>query len=437
MPATDPALWEHPERLLQNLIRFDTTSPPGNEAACVGYVDALLTAAGFETTALAVDPGRPNLLTRLAGEGSAPPLLLYGHVDVVGTANQDWTVPPFEGRIADGWVWGRGALDMKGGVAMMLAALLRARSEGLRPAGDILLAVLSDEEMLGGCGAQYLVEHHAERFAGVRYAIGEFGGYTQHIGRRVLYPIQVAEKQICRLKAGLRGQGGHPSLPIAGGTMARLGRTLRTLGRPRLPVHVTAPARTMFTSMADALPFPTSLALRGLLTPALTDALLGLLGANGRFLDPLLHNTVNVYRVEGDMDQSTLELVGFLLPGYTSDDLIAELRPLVGDRLDLELVRYDPGPSDPRPDMGLFDTLAGILHEADPSGTPVPILMPGVTDGRFFSRLGIQTYGYTPAKLPAGFDYLATVHAADERIPVDAVRFGADAMYRLLQVYGR
>lgn len=435
IPAIDRVTWEHPEQLLQELIRFDTTSPPGNEAACVAYINDLLTRAGFETTLLAKDPNRPNLLTSLKGDGNTPPLLLYGHVDVVSAAQQGWTYPPFEGRIADGYVWGRGALDMKGGVAMMLAALLHARDEGLTPAGDVLLAILSDEEASSGCGAQYLVEYHAERFRGVRYAVGEFGGFTLHIGPHKVYPIQIAEKQVCILKATLHGRGGHASLPLSDTAVARLGRVIRSLDRRRLPVHVTAPARQMFTSTASALPFPTNLALRQLLRPALSNVLLDLLGSNGRIFDPLLHNTVNIYRVQGDINEIAFDLVGFLLPGYDPDDMIAELRPLLGNQVGLELARYDPGPAEP--DMGLFDTLANILREADPGGTPVPLLLSAITDGRYFSRLGIQTYGFTPMKLPAGFDFSQTIHAVDERIPLEALRFGADAIYRLLQRYGR
>ncbi|NIV37438.1 MAG: M20/M25/M40 family metallo-hydrolase, partial [Anaerolineae bacterium] len=145
-PAT---LHERPVALLRNLIRFDTTNPPGNETACIGYINSVLTDAGFETTILARDEARANLVTRLAGQGHAPPLLMYGHIDVVTTENQDWTYPPFEAAVADGYVWGRGTLDMKGGVAMMMAALLRAKAQGLAPPGDVVLAVLSDEEAGG------------------------------------------------------------------------------------------------------------------------------------------------------------------------------------------------------------------------------------------------------------------------------------------------
>ena len=143
--------------LLQRLIRFDTRNPPGGERECIAFVDELLTEAGLETTIVAAEPERPSLVARVPGAGDAPPLLLQGHVDVVPTGGQEWTRDPFGGELVDGWIWGRGALDMKAGVAMMLHAILRARAEDLRPAGDLVLAVLADEEDGGGMGARHLV----------------------------------------------------------------------------------------------------------------------------------------------------------------------------------------------------------------------------------------------------------------------------------------
>ncbi len=441
VPSTNnQTIYQRPLELLQNLIRFDTTNPPGNEAECVAYINRLLTEAGFETTFLAKAPERPNLVARLKGRGDEPPLLLYGHVDVVTTANQKWTHPPFEGKVADGYVWGRGALDMKGGVAMMLTAFLRAKAEGLAPAGDIVLAILSDEEGGGDYGAKYLVEEHAEQFTGIRYALGEFGGCSFYIGQRKFYFIQVSEKQICWLKATVRGPGGHGSLPMRGGAMAKLARLLQQLDRSRLPVHITPVTRQMMETMARALPFPTGFVLRQLLRPSLTDGLLRLFGERGRLFEPLFHNTVNATIVRGGEkvnvipSQIVLELDGRLLPGYTPDDMMAELRGIIGQEVELELVRHDPGPAEP--DMGMFDTLAGVLREADPKGISVPLLLTGTSDARFFSRLGIQTYGFTPMDLPAGFNFMQVAHAADERIPVEAVDFGANAIYRVLQRYG-
>ncbi len=432
--------YERPVELLQQLIRFDTTNPPCNERECVEWIDGLLRDGGYETKILAKDPERPNLLARLKGRDEAPSLLLYGHVDVVPVEGQNWQHPPFEGKNVDGWVWGRGALDMKGGVTMMLAAFLRAKAEGLTPPGDVLLLVLSDEESGGDYGAKYLVEEHAGLFDGVRYALGEFGGFSLYVGRRKFYPIQVAEKQLCFLRAVVRGPGGHGALPMRGGTMAKLARLLNRLDRRRLPVRITPVARRFFETMAAATPFPSGTILRGLLKPRLTDRMLDLLRSKGRAFDPMLHNTVNATIVRGGEkinvipSEVTVELDGRLLPGYTPTDMITELRRLVGDDIEFEVISHDPGPSEP--DMGLFDTLAGILREADPDGIPVPLLLPGITDARFFSRLGIQTYGFLPMKLPADFNFNQTVHAADERIPAEALSFGAGAIYKALQRFG-
>jgi acetylornithine deacetylase/succinyl-diaminopimelate desuccinylase-like protein len=426
--------------LLQNLIRFDTTNPPGNEAACIAYLRDMLASAGCETTLLARAPERPNLISRLRGQGQVGPLLLYGHADVVTAENQRWQQPPFEGNLVDGWVWGRGSLDMKGGLAMMLAAFLRAKAEGLPLPGDVVLAVVSDEEASGDYGARYLVENHADLFEGVRYAIGEFGGFTFHLGRRRFYPIMVAEKAACWLRATVRGSGGHGSLSGRASAMARLGRLLEQLERRPLPVHITPVARQMCQALSRSLPFPSGLLVRQLLNPRLTHWVLNRLGAKGQPFSPLFHNTVNPTMVRGGdkinvlPSQVVLDLDCRLLPGYSPDDLMAEVRQVVGDGVDLELVRHDPGPA--APDMGLFDTLADVLREADPQGIPIPMLLPATTDARFFSRLGIQTYGFLPMALPPGFNFWETIHGPDERIPTEALDFGAEAIYQLLQRFG-
>ncbi|HXH96611.1 MAG TPA: M20/M25/M40 family metallo-hydrolase, partial [Gaiellaceae bacterium] len=248
--------------LLQNLIRFDTTNPPGNEGGCVGYVQRLVEEAGVETRIVAADDARPNLLARVSGAGEAPPLLLYGHVDVVTTQGQRWTRPPFAGELVDGVVWGRGAIDMKGGVAMLVDAFLRAARGELKPRGDLILCVLSDEEAGGEAGAKFLVEEHPELLEGVRHALGEFGGARVKLVGQSFYPIQVAEKQLCSLLGRVRGPGGHGAIGVRGSAMGRLGRVLHRLDRGRLPVHVTPVTRAWIEAMADALPRPHALFLR-------------------------------------------------------------------------------------------------------------------------------------------------------------------------------
>ena len=219
-----------PAALLQKLIQFDTTNPPGSELPLISYVQGVLAASGIDSQILALDPNRPDLIARLKGDGNSAPLLLYGHADVVSTENQKWTHPPFSGELIDGYIWGRGALDMKSGVAMLISAFIRAKELGTSLPGDVILAVVSDEEAGGDFGVRFLVEKHPDLFEGVRYALGEFGGFTLRMGGKCFYPIQVAEKQICWMKVITRGRGGHGSLPVRQeGAMYRMSRFLQDI----------------------------------------------------------------------------------------------------------------------------------------------------------------------------------------------------------------
>jgi len=425
--------------LLRELIRFDTTNPPGNEGECIAHIRHLVEEAGVETRILARDDARPNLLARVAGAGEAPPLLLYGHVDVVTSVGQSWTHPPFGAELVDGVVWGRGALDMKGGVAMLVDAFLRAARGELQPRGDLILCILSDEEAGGDFGAKFLVEEHADLFEGVRHALGEFGGARVPLGGASFYPIQVAEKQICWLRGRVRGPGGHGAIGVKGSAMGRLGRILAKLDRGRLPVHVTPVTHAWISTMAEALPRPQALVLRSLLDPRLAELTLRAPTEQLRLLDRALRNTVSPTIVRGGDKINVIpaevevELDGRALPGYGPDDLIAEVRELVGDDLELELMRHDATPAEP--DLSQLPLLSGILRELDTDAVPVPMLQIGVTDGRFLARIGIQTYGFLPLNLPDGFEFTKLIHAADERVPADAVRFGAEAVGRAVERY--
>ncbi|HEX8597506.1 MAG TPA: M20/M25/M40 family metallo-hydrolase [Chloroflexia bacterium] len=440
-------IYTRPAELLQDLLRFDTTNPPGNERECVYYIHNLLYDAGFDTEILGLNDNRPNLVTRLKGRGEAPGLLMQGHVDVVTTYGQDWQHPPFGGDLIDGYVWGRGAIDMKSGLAMMIAALLRAKAEGLEPPGDVVLAVLADEEAGSDYGAKYLVEHHPYLFDGLKYAIGEAGGSTEYIGGRKFYPIQIGEKQMCWMRAIVRGPGGHASLPMRGGAMSKLGRMLTTLDNHRLPVHITPPVQQSIEAIAAALSPEMGGMVLGLLDPTKTDAILDRLGNLGgavrevaRSLDAVLHNTAQPTVVRGGEKTNVIpseivvEFDGRLLPGYKPEDMLSEVGALLGDEVALEVVRFT---AFEKPiDMSLYDTLADIMREMDPEGVPVPYVLSGVTDAVNFAKLDIQSYGFTPMILPEGFNYIETVHAADERIPVEAMDFGTEAIYKLITRMG-
>lgn len=433
-------IYHQPLALLQRLIQFDTTNPPGNEGPCISFINEILHDAGIETKLIGKTPERPNLIARLKGQGNAPPLMLYGHIDVITTAGQNWQHPPFSGKIVDDFLWGRGALDMKGGVAMMLASFLRAKTSKLQLPGDVILTLVCDEEAGSNFGARFLVEEHPELFKGVRYAIGEFGGFTFKIGNKTFYPIQVAEKQMCWLKATVRGMGGHGSMPVRGGAMAKLANFLRQLDRNRLPVHITPVPREMISIIASTNGGFSGFLTRMLKLPLITDRILDLMEAPGRLFDSMLHNTVTATVIKGsDMvnvipSEIAVGLDGRLLPGFKPEDMFKEIRDIIGHDVELELMHYWEGPG--KPDMGLFSTLTDILHEADTGCVPIPLLLSGVTDSRFFSRLGIQTYGFLPMPLPDGFDFSRTIHAADERVPISAIEFGTNAIYSLLNRFG-
>jgi acetylornithine deacetylase/succinyl-diaminopimelate desuccinylase-like protein len=429
-----------PAELLTRLIRFDTTNPPGNEAECVRWVTGLCDQAGLETRIVAKDDARLNLVARLKGRGEAPPLLLQGHVDVVTVADQEWQHDPFGGELIDGEIWGRGALDMKGGVAMMLGATLAVAESGEPPPGDVILCVLADEEALSPYGARFLVEEHAELFSGVKHAIGEFGGARMDVAGMRTYPIQVAEKQICWTQVTIRGPGGHGSLPMRGGAMARLGRLLTALDGNRLPVHVTQVPRAMVQALAAALPQGGPELEEALLNPERTDATLDALGQQGELFDGMLHNTVNATIVRGGEkfnvipSELHLELDGRLLPGQTPDDLFGELRDLIGDDgLHFE-AEHEPGAAEA--DLSLLPLLSEVLESADPGAIAMPMLLPAVTDGRFFAQLGIQTYGFLPMRLPPEIPFMKLIHAADERVPASEIGWGTDRIAEVIRRYG-
>jgi acetylornithine deacetylase/succinyl-diaminopimelate desuccinylase-like protein len=301
----------------------------------------------------------------------------------------------------------------------------------------VIFCAVADEEAGGDYGSRFLVNEHADLFKDVRYAFGEFGGFNMSMGGKRIYPIMVAEKQCCWMKITFHGYGGHGSMPVQHQAMAKLARALSLLDQRRLPYHLTPAVKLMLTSIANVLGGMTGLAVRGLSSPLLAVAVLGILGERGNIFAPLLHNTISptILKASDKVNvipcEVSIGLDGRLLPGFTPQDMENEMRSLLGTDFELEVLEYDPGPS--APDMGLFNTLGEVIKELDPQGSSVPYVMSGVTDARFFTKLGIQTYGFTPLRLPDDFNFIRTIHAADERVPEKALEFGVQAVYSALQ----
>ena len=429
--------------LLRSLLRFDTTNPPGAEAECIAFLAERLAAAGLEPEVLESAPGRANLVVRLRGDGSAGPLLLNGHVDVVPAEAGRWRHPPFAGEVHDGAVWGRGAVDMKHMVAMcaVVVGLLARLGAPLRR--DLVFAAVADEEHGCAAGSAWLVDHHPDKVR-AEYALGEVGGATVYVGGRPVYPIQVAEKGVAWLRATARGATGHGSVPRDDNAVVRLAEFLARVGRRRLPLHPSPEARRFVAALAatqgrparDLLP----LVLRPGVGALVLDRLVGDRGA-ARALDAVLRNTATptVLRAGAKTNvipgQATAELDGRIAVGSSEAELLAELRRLAGPDIALELVAPSYPPTVSRPDTELFGVLAEVVAAHHPGAVAVPSVLPGFTDAKHWSRLGVTCYGFSPVRLgPDDGDFAALFHGDDERVPVAGFSAGlrmlADAVAR-------
>lgn len=426
--------------ITRHLITLRTVNPPGNELPAQDYLQNLLEKSGFQVQCLEKESGRPNLVTRLPGEGKRPPLLFYGHTDVVGVDGQTWDAPPFAAVERNGLLYGRGALDMKAGMAMLVHALLRAKAKGLRPAGDIILAIVVDEETGGEVGMQYLLGEHPHLFADVQHAIGEFGGFPLYAFGHKFYRIGVSQKQYAHLRLRVRDAGGHGSLPVKDTVMGRLGEALLKLDQASMPYHKTPLAEEIVHKMGRVLPPEPRAILNGLLDPVQFEASLAQIGPGRERFESLFRDTANPTIVSAGHKfnvipaEALVEIDARILPGRTAEDMIGVLADLLGDEVAIEVIASGPR-TKPSVDYTLFDTLAGILTDLDPAGAPIPYLFNESPDGRLLEAAGMQNYGFLPMNLPPEIDLPSLIHGENERVPLRSITFGAEALYELLKRY--
>ena len=430
--------------LLQELLRLDTSNPPGNTAQAAQLVAGQLADAGCEPTVLEAQPGHVNVVGRLEGSGEEPPLLLTAHLDVVPAEPQGWTHPPFAGEVADGYVWGRGAVDMKNMAAMSLTVMRLLAAAGGPRRRDVIFAGVADEE--AGCtnGSAWLVDEHADEVR-AGFALGEVGGFTMQAGARPVYPVQVAEKGVCWLQATARGPTGHGSIPREDNAVVTLARFLDRAGRRRLPVHRSAAVERFVAALAAAQDRPA----RDVLPLLLNDRLSGLVGrligdrSVARTLQATVRNTVSPVMVNaGDKinvipSRAQAQLDGRVAVGSSARELIAELRAVAGDDVELEIIMQRDTHEAPV-DTELFATIAAVVADQHPGAVAVPSVIPGFTDAHFWSQLGMVCYGFSPVRLrPGDPPFSELFHATDERIPVqgftDGLRMLADVVFRFVR----
>ncbi len=419
--------------LCSELIRIDTTNPgdhsgPGERTAAE-HVAALLAEVGLEPIVLESHPGRASVVARISGTDPArPALLIHGHLDVVPADAGDWRVHPFSGELRDDRIWGRGAVDMKDMDAMILAVIRQRLREGRRPPRDVVLAFLADEEAGGTYGARWLVDNHPDLFEGVTEAIGEVGGFSATIGGRRVYPIQTAEKGMAWMRITARGTAGHGSMLQPDNAVTELAETVARIGRHEWPVRLT-PSVTAFLAEAAA-------ALGIDFTPGAAGEVLAKLGPITRMVGATLTNTVNPtalnagYKVNVVPQKASADLDGRFLPGH-EDEFFAEVDGLLGTGVRREFIHHDVA-LETTFDGDLSAAMTAALLAEDSAALIVPYCLSGGTDAKSFSRLGIRCFGFTPLRLPAELDFSGMFHGVDERVPVDALRFGVRVLDRFL-----
>jgi acetylornithine deacetylase/succinyl-diaminopimelate desuccinylase-like protein len=416
---------------LQALLRIDTTNPPGNEIAAAQYIAGVLSRYGYAPEIVEPESGRGSVVTRFRGTGEREPLLLYGHTDVVPADAGHWRHDPFSGDIADGCLWGRGALDMKSLVAQELMVMLMLARDGRRLSRDVIFAATADEEAGGNAGMGYLVDHHPE-LVSAAFGLSEGGGTTMYIAGRPLYDIRTAEKGSYRFRIRARGEPGHGSIPRRETAVTAVARAVLTLSDYRSQYHPTATFTAFFTVLCEMLGVapprgtPTEEDLRRIdtIVPAGLSA----------YLHAISHNTavptglaagrkINVIPAEAEA------LVdGRYLPGITEDEFHAELRTLLGARLEIEPLSRC-APLEQSPANELYRTIEAVMRHHAPEARTTPIMLSGATDARHLARLGATCIGFGPVRIPESFATESLVHGHDERIPIDGYLWGIPVLY--------
>lgn len=442
--STSPIDWSRARAealgFLKDLIRIDTTNPPGNERPAADYVAAVLAREGIEPTVLESEPTRASVVARLRGSGRKPPLLLSAHLDVVPAEPEHWTHPPFEAVEADGFVWGRGTIDMKNMAAASLETMLLLKRSGIALDRDVIFAGVADEEAGSKHGSVFLAENHPELIR-AEYVLTEVGGHTVHVGGHRLYPIQVSEKGICWFELTAKGDPGHGSMPSPKNAVVRLARAVKALGETRLALHPTPIVEGFVNELARHSPFPQSWILPLLLSPTVSSPVLDLVmrvdPGNAMGLNAMLRHTANPTQLAAGRkvnvipSTATATIDGRVIPGHTLDSFLREVLEVVGDDLSIRVVESHDGTIF-ESKTELFETIASVIGEADPQGSAVPYMIPGFTDAFAYARLGATCYGFVPIRMPPDVPFTRLYHAHDERIPVEGFGWGLEILHRVV-----
>jgi acetylornithine deacetylase/succinyl-diaminopimelate desuccinylase-like protein len=434
------AIRDETTRYLQDLIRIDTTNPPGNETQAAEYLAGVFKREGIEPTVLESQPGRGNIVARLKGDGRAAPLILMAHLDVVPAEADQWTHPPFGAKIADGFLWGRGALDTKDLAAMELMVMLMLKRENKKLARDIIFMANADEEVGGHLGAGWMVKQHPDLIR-AEYAINEGGGFGLDILGQRFFTCQVAEKGTARFVMRTRGRPGHGSQPHPDNAVLKLADAIQKIGAAEFSLHVTATVRLFIESVVAKLGKPYEVDLLALLDAKKYSAAIKRLPLDDSLRSmfyAMLHNTVTPTMLNAGTKVNVIPSAAEarcdarVLPGQTSSDLLRELRAVIGTEVEVEFLDDAPAlESDYR--TPLFDTIVRVMARHEPNAPVLPYLVVGATDARHVTKLGTKAYGFSPMFAPTA--ELDRVHGHDERISIDNLLFGTRVLYEVVSEF--
>jgi len=436
------ALGDEATGLLTLYLRINTTNPPGNEIAAARWLQAVLRRDGIDAQIFEPAPGKANLYARLPGDGSARPLILLNHMDVVLASPEYWTVEPFSGLIKDGYVWGRGALDMKGEAIAQLMTMLILKRAHIPLKRDIIFLATADEEIGAGVGAAWILEHQADLIRNAEFLLNE-GGLTRADGRGGVefYGIGTTEKSPFWLDVTARGTAGHGSRPTPDNPVHRLIRALNRIAEWRTPLTVTPAAERSFSDLATIERDSTVRRWLSDIRTALRDSVAVRAITSDLTYNALLRNTISITGLKGSDKTNVIPPLATaaidvrLLPGQDPAAFLAELTRVVGDTA---VTLRPQGPNWPATESPIetemFRAIAAVAHARHPNALVTTLMLPGFTDSHYFRRLGIASYGLGPFPLTQGES--RGVHGNDERVSVAALRVGVRFYYDLVARVG-
>ena len=420
--------------LCQELIRFASVNHGegvGDESAIAHYVADKLAEVGIKSELIETAPNRVNVVAKIAGsDQQRPGLVLHGHLDVVPVNAADWSIDPFGGEIKDGFIWGRGAVDMKDMDAMMLATVRLWSRIGYQPPRNILLIFFADEEASGTYGSRWLVKHRPELFDGYSEAVSEVGGFSVTItGGQRLYLVETAQKGIQWLKLTAKGTAGHGSFINADNAVTKISKAVSRIGEYEWPEIETKTNGLLFKKIAELTGETYN---RSNVKPLLKH-----LGKAAKMIGATISNTANPTMLDAGYKANVIPasasavVDGRFLPGQ-EDALHQTIQKLAGDEIEIEIQVRDialeaefSGP--------LVEAMCNAIFKEDKEGIPVPYLMSGGTDNKALSDLGIVGYGFSPLRLPEDLDFFSLFHGVDERVPLEGLKFGARVLYEFLE----